>query len=121
MGRIIFGRQVLLGLSVAALAGAGCKKLPPPTPLSELNGQQVRGYQSFQAHCAQCHNDRVSQPLNGPSLRGVFKKQYLNSGAPANDERVMDAVLFGRANMPAMGNKLTPEEREDLLAYLHTL
>jgi mono/diheme cytochrome c family protein len=102
-------------------AAAGCKQIPPPTPLSELNPQQVRGYQVYQAHCVQCHNDRSNQPLNGPALRGIFKKQYLNSGAPANDERVMDAVLLGRPMMPPMGNQLTPQDREDLLAYLHTL
>lgn len=102
-------------------AAAGCKQIPPPTPLSELNAQQMRGYQVFQAHCSQCHNDRTNQPLNGPALRGIFKKQYLDSGAPATDERVMDAVMYGRPMMPPMGNQLTPQDREDLLAYLHTL
>jgi mono/diheme cytochrome c family protein len=33
----------------------------------------------------------------------------------------MDAILYGRAMMPAMGNSMTPAERQDLLAYLHTL
>jgi mono/diheme cytochrome c family protein len=102
-------------------AAAGCTKLPPPTPLAELNAQQTRGYNVYQAHCAQCHNDRTNDPLNGQSLRGIFKKQYLASGAPANDDRVMDAVLYGRAMMPALGSSMTPQEREDLMAYLHTL
>jgi hypothetical protein len=67
------------------------------------------------------HNDRTNDPLNGQSLRGVFKKQYLASGAPANADRVMDAILYGRAMMPALGNTMTPQERTDLLAYMHTL
>ena len=113
----------LLCVGVAAMlaAAAGCTKLPPPTPLSELNPQQMRGHDVYQAHCAQCHNDRINAPLNGPSLRSIFKKQYLDSGAPANDDRVMDAILYGRGTMPAMGATMTPDERQDLLAYLHTL
>lgn len=109
-----------IALVVAALV-AGCKQIPPPTPLNQLNAQQTRGYNLYQQNCAQCHNDRTNEPLNGQSLRGIFKKQYLDSGAPANDDRVMDAVLFGRPMMPAMGSRLTPQDRDDLLAYLHTL
>jgi mono/diheme cytochrome c family protein len=115
--------QGLLGAGVAMIlfAAAGCTKIPPPTPLNELNAQQMRGHDVYQAHCAQCHNDRTNEPLNGQSLRGIFKKQYLESGAPANDDRVMDAIIVGRQMMPALGRTMTPEERDDLLAYLHTL
>jgi mono/diheme cytochrome c family protein len=110
-----------LGVAMMVAAAVGCTKLPPPTPLSELNAQQSRGYDVFHAQCAQCHNDRTNDPLNGQSLRGIFKKQYLDSGAPANDDRVLETILYGRAMMPALGNRITPQEREDLLAYLHTL
>jgi mono/diheme cytochrome c family protein len=110
-----------LGIAMMIAAVVGCTKLPPPTPLAELNPQQMHGHDVFQQYCAQCHNDRINQPLNGQTLRGVFKKEYLDSGAPANDERVMDTVMFGRPMMPAFGNRLTYEDRQDLLAYLHTL
>ena len=112
---------VLGGIGLVLFAAAGCKKIPPPIPLSELNPQQMHGHEVYQANCAQCHNDRTNQPLNGQSLRGIFKKQYLESGAPANDDRVMETIIYGRAMMPPMGSRMTPEEREDLLAYLHTL
>jgi mono/diheme cytochrome c family protein len=110
-----------LGVAMMIAAAAGCTKLPPPTPISELNPQQTNGYNVYQTHCAQCHNDRTNDPLNGQSLRGIFKKQYLPSGAPANDDRVMDAILYGRPMMPVLGGSMTPQERDDLLAYLHTL
>ena len=113
--------MLALGMAMIFAAAAGCKQLPPPTPLSELNAQQMRGHDVYQARCARCHNDRTNDPLNGQSLRGIFKKQYLASGAPANDERVMDAILYGRSMMPALGGSMTPQEREDMLAYLHTL
>jgi len=110
-----------LGLAMIFAAAVGCKQLPPPTPLSELNAQQMRGHDVYQAQCARCHNDRTNEPLQGQSLRGIFKKQYLDSGAPANDDRVMDAILYGRPMMPALGRTMSPDERQDLLAYLHTL
>ena len=110
-----------LGVAMTIAAAVGCTKLPPPTPLSELNAQQTRGYDVYQAHCARCHNDRTNDPLKGQSLLGIFKKQYLASGAPANDDRVMDAILYGRPMMPALGSRMTAQERDDLLAYLHTL
>ena len=109
------------GVAMVVAAAVGCTKIAPPTPLAQLNPQQMSGHDVYQAHCAQCHNDRTNEPLNGQSLRGIFKKQYLESGAPANDDRVLDAVMYGRGMMPAIGGRLTPQDRVDLLAYLHTL
>ena len=106
---------------MAMACAAGCTKLPPPTPLAELNPQQAQGYEVYQAHCAQCHNDLTNEPLHGPSLRSIFKKQYLDSGAPANDDRVMSVILYGYGVMPPQGRTMTPQERDDLMAYLHTL
>ena len=115
-------RSVLcLGLALMIAAAIGCTKLPPPTPLAQLNDQQMVGHDVFQQHCLQCHYDRVNQSLAGPTLRGIFKKQYLPSGAPANDDRVMSTMVYGYGVMPPMGRSLSPEERTALLAYLHTL
>jgi mono/diheme cytochrome c family protein len=107
-------------LAAIVMLLAGCHSLPPPTPLDQLNAQQARGHEVFEAHCGQCHYDRVEGSLHGPSLRGVFKKQYLQSGAPANDERVTATVLQGHALMPAQPD-MDPQDLDDLLAYLHTL
>ncbi len=108
-----------MGLGVLALAG--CKSIPPPTPLAQLDQPQTHGHAVYQAHCAVCHADRTNDLLHGPALRGIFKKEYLPSGAPANDDRVMATILHGRNMMPPMGNTMDPGERDDLLAYLHTL
>ena len=106
--------------SLFAAFFTGCRSIPPATPLDQLNAQQAHGHQVFQAHCAQCHYDRSSDPLHGPGLRGILKKQYLPSGAPANDERVTNTILHGRGLMPAQPY-LDPQDTADLLAYLHTL
>lgn len=103
-----------------ALLLTGCHSTPPPKPLSQLTPQESHGYAVFQAHCAQCHYDRQTGPLHGPSLLGVMKKPYLPSGAPANDERVTATIRHGRNLMPPQPD-LDDQEVADLLAYLRTL
>jgi mono/diheme cytochrome c family protein len=119
--RSFFRGVVSLGVALMFVAVVGCTKLPPPTPLSQLNEQQMFGHDVFHQQCLQCHNDRINQSLQGPTLRGIFKKQYLSSGTPANDENVQSIIVFGYGIMPPMGRNVSPEERAALLAYLHTL
>jgi mono/diheme cytochrome c family protein len=45
----------------------------------------------------------------------------MKNGMPANDDRVADIILIGRAKMPAFQNKLRQQQLDDLMAYLHTL
>lgn len=113
-------KKICFALLLAALL-AGCKSIPPPTPLEQLNAQQTRGYRVYQAHCAICHSDRTNKPLTGPALRSIFKKEYLSSGAAATDERVSATILHGRNMMPAQANVIDQQDLDDLLAYLHTL
>ena len=105
----------------AAIFLAGCHRLPPSKPLSELTPTEMHGYTVYQQQCAQCHNANSEQALHGPGLQGIFKKSYLPSGAPANDDRVRAAILDGRNMMPAYANVLNDQQMNDLLAYLHTL
>jgi mono/diheme cytochrome c family protein len=86
-----------------------------------LNPQQAAGRQVYDRHCGMCHEPYSSKSLRGPSLQALFKKPYLVSGTPANDERVSEVVMLGRSKMPAFGRVLTQQQVEDLLAYLHTL
>ncbi len=103
------------------MAAAGCKSVPPPTPLAELNTQQTHGHAVFQTKCGACHYDRRNVALHGPALAGIYKKAYLPSGAPATDERVTATILHGRNLMPALGDRIDTDDLADLLAYLHTL
>ena len=86
-----------------------------------LNPQQVRGRCVWEQHCQECHYAYVSRGLRGPSMQGLFRKPYMPSGIPANDDRVRDVIQLGRSKMPAFGRILTPQQLDDLLAYLHTL
>lgn len=112
----------LIPAALALSVLAGCRPpLPPSTPLSQLNPQQLRGHEVFVQDCARCHHANDERSLHGPGLQGLFKQKYLPSGAPANDDRVSYVILHGHGMMPAFGNTMDEQQLNDLLAYLHTL
>jgi mono/diheme cytochrome c family protein len=87
-----------------------------------LTPQQAAGRRIYDNYCDRCHAPYSSRGRQGPSMKGLFKKQYLpESGMPANDDRVTDVIRLGRDKMPAYGQVLTQQQITDLLAYLHTL
>jgi mono/diheme cytochrome c family protein len=112
----------LIALAAAALSLlAGCRAEEKAAPPSRLTPQQERGRQLFATNCLMCHETTSSAEVQGPSLHRLYRKGSLPSGAPANDDRVRDAILLGRPNMPGYQNVLTGEQINDLLAYLRTL
>jgi mono/diheme cytochrome c family protein len=87
-----------------------------------LNAQQAAGRHIYDQYCDRCHSPYSSRKRQGPSLKGVFKRQYFTgSGMPANDDRARDIIRMGRNKMEGFANVLTDEQISDLLAYLHTL
>ncbi len=87
-----------------------------------LNAQQASGRKIYDSECARCHEPYSTRGKKGPGLKGVFQRKYLPlSGLPANDERVSDIIRLGRHEMPGYAQKLSPQEIQDLMAYLHTL
>ena len=113
-----------LSLSVVAIGGLiGCdvERRKSDAELG-LNEQQAAGRKVYDHYCDQCHEPYSSHGKKGPSLKGVFKKQYLSeSGLPANDDRVGEIVRFGRSKMPAYGRELSDQQIQNLIVYLHTL
>lgn len=87
-----------------------------------LNPQQSAGRKIYDSHCDRCHEPYSTKGKKGPGLKGVFQHKFLSfSGLPANDERVTDIIRLGRNEMPAYSQTLSPQDIQDLLAYLHTL
>lgn len=86
-----------------------------------LNPTQAAGHHIFDRQCAMCHAAYSSHVYKGPSLQGMFRKPYLKTGAPANDERVEDIIEVGHNKMPAYGRVLTQEQIQQLIAYMRTL
>jgi mono/diheme cytochrome c family protein len=111
----------LLMMTVACVVLTGCKTVPPPKPIEQLTPQEHVGYVLFQQNCAQCHYDRDTGSLHGPSLLSVYKKQYLQSGAPANDERITWTIQHGRGMMPPLAGQVSQDDIASILAYLKTL
>jgi len=87
-----------------------------------LNPQQASGRHTYDQYCDRCHEPYSSSKRKGPTLQGVFHRDYFSvSGMPANDQRARDLILYGRDKMPAYSQELTPQQVDDLLVYLHTL
>ena len=87
-----------------------------------LNAQQAAGRKLYDNHCDRCHEPYSSRGKKGPSMKGVFQRQYLElSGLPATDERITDIVKYGRAKMEGFSQVMTDEQIKELIAYMHTL
>ena len=111
----------VVSFALLALAGCDVERRKSDAELG-LNPQQAEGRKLYDNYCDRCHEPYSSRGKKGPSLKGVFKKQYLSlSGLPANDDRMTDIVKYGRAKMEGFNQVMTDQQIKDLLAYLHTL
>ena len=117
--RFIFLSAIIL---IAITILTACKAEPRKTDAElGLNPEQAYGRRVYDARCAECHYAYSTRNLRGPSLAGLFKHPYMKNGIPANDERVTDIILLGRSKMPAFQQKLTQQQLDALMAYLHKL
>lgn len=110
----------VIALVMAAATGCRVERRKSDAELG-LNQQQARGRNVYDQHCIRCHEPYSTSGKNGPSMAGIYKKPYMPSGMPANDERMTDIILMGKSKMPAFRGALTPQQLEALLAYLKTL
>jgi mono/diheme cytochrome c family protein len=108
-------KKLLFLVLVPAL---GCRHASPPKP---LNPQEAAGQQVFVSRCSSCHYADSANGLYGPGLQGLLRKPYLPSGRVANDHTMTGVILRGWGMMPPLGNTMTDQQLQDLLAYLHTL
>lgn len=116
---------ILTAFSAAALAGCGTSpsggsgKAPPPAPPAPgpppLTGP-VAGKAVFQANCIACHGE------NGRGI-GKGKPDFTDAAwqAKESDAALLDVIANGHHNMPPFKDKLTEQQRKDVLAYIRTL
>jgi mono/diheme cytochrome c family protein len=95
---------------------------PPPAPSQSApaptaSSGSTDGQQLYVENCAACHNGGKA----GPPLEGVFQRRELPSGTPANDAMVKQTILMGRAMMPAFQGKLSQEQVNAIVQYMHTM
>ena len=114
-------RASVVVLTLLALAGCDVERRKSDAELG-LNPQQAQGRKLYDDYCDRCHEPYSSRGKKGPSMKSVFKHQYLSiSGLPANDERMTDIIKNGRAKMEGFRQVMTDQQIQDLLAYMHTL
>jgi mono/diheme cytochrome c family protein len=116
-----FMTATIAALLAALLLACDIERRKSDTELG-LNSQQASGRRIYDAECDRCHEPYSIRGKKGPGLKGVFQHKYLSlSGLPANDDRVSDIIRLGRNEMPGFSQKLSQQDMQDLLAYLHTL
>ena len=119
---------VLVSLVLAACGGGN--ETPTPTPI----GDAVAGEALFNKPglgCAGCHSLEVDKVVVGPSMAGVGNRaasrvpgisaeDYLRQSILEPDAFVPDGFAAGL--MPGgLGEELTDDQTDDLIAYLLTL
>jgi mono/diheme cytochrome c family protein len=118
--RLKSSAQVFL-IALAAIFFAGCDSKSSEKP-PELTSQELHGQRLFAGACGVCHRADSTEPLNGPGLKGLFKKQFMpSSGLKVSEQQVRETIEHGRKNMPPMGGLMDEQQLKDLIAYLKTL
>src|SRR5260370_40472090 len=80
-----------------------------------LNPQQVSGRHIYDQYCDRCHVAYSSKDRKGPSLHGVFTRDYLSvSGMPAYNAQIGDIIRMGRITMEGIGQVLSQVQYYDL-------
>jgi cytochrome c len=94
---------LLLGLGLPAMAAEGDAK---------------KGETVFNDNCAVCHNADSTEAKVGPGLKGLFMHDKLVNGKPVTEENVREVIDKGGATMPPMGDAISAEDKDNLIAYL---
>jgi cytochrome c len=121
MGRCIEMRKtnILLTAFVVVLAFTATARNTFTAPArNKVDADQ--GKKTFE-QCAVCHNSDTDEKKVGPSLKGLFQRNKLKNGKSVSDEHVLSMINSGGGGMPSFADKLSQEEKNNLLAYLHSL
>ncbi len=114
-------RALVVLMAIAGFSGCDIQRRKSDAELG-LTPQQSAGRKIYDSDCDRCHEPYSTRGKKGPGLKAMFQHKYLSlSGLPANDERVADIIRLGRNEMPGYGQRLSSQDIQDLLAYLHTL
>ncbi len=83
-------------------------------------GDVDAGKETFE-QCGICHNVDNDEAKMGPSLKGLFKKEKLTSGKPADLASITAVIKEGGNGMPGYEDLLEADEMKNLIAYLRTI
>ncbi len=117
MVRWLLGFLILSSGLLAACGAALATPTPTTTPDPVTQGREL-----FLRVCAECHGQ------NGEGYANELSAPALDASEHAwhhPDQQIYDWIVNGKLGigreMPALGDQLTGEEIEAVIAYLHTL
>jgi cytochrome c2 len=84
-----------------------------------LAGETANASAGFTSYCMSCHNPELHGE-RGPVLRGLFTRQKLANGDPADEKTVQALIDEGHAKAPAFKNWLDEAARRQIVDYLKT-
>merc|ERR1712226_1713354 len=103
------GNPLVFGMFLGLFASAVVSQAPAAFAADVDNGQGV-----FAANCASCHaggNNLVS-----PDKK--LKKEALQQYGKYEPAAIVAQVTKGNGSMPAFGSKISPEDIQDVAAYV---
>jgi cytochrome c len=106
-------RKIIISLTVGVV-------LLALQAMAGSKGDAEQGKKVFE-QCAVCHNAETAETKVGPSLKGLFQHKKLKNGKPVSDENVLTVINSGGGGMPPFAETLSQEEKDNLLAYLHSI
>ena len=78
------------------------------------NGQDI-----FGANCAACHAGGNNSVQADKKIKKAELEKYLDGGY--NVEAITKQVTNGKGNMPAFGEKLGPDDIDDVASYVYDM
>ena len=112
------------------LAGAAAQENQAPpkdgAAPAEAKGDAAKGKAVFEEKCSLCHSADTDEMLVGPGLKNLFHwPPHKMSDGTEHQEHTVEIIrkqmVEGGGAMPPMGESLSSEDVENLLAYLQTL
>jgi len=83
-------------------------------------GDVARGKVVFAENCDDCHDAYSKDERVGPGLQGI-KDGKLPDGRKATHDQILDIVNTGPAEMTSFKDRLSEQEKEDVVAFVMTL
>jgi cytochrome c6 len=83
-------------------------------------GDAARGKTVFENNCDECHDAYSKDERVGPGLQGV-REGKLPDGRKATHDQILDIINTGPAEMTSFKDRLTEQEKEDVVAFVMTL